>query len=257
MGKARSVHLAWGPLGRTPAAEICDLLGEYNQSLVGSDGSGGGVNGGGAVARGEAEHGGGGRRVMGALARRGEVGVVLAMVDTVSGLLWPPVVAAGEETQKAWEQMFQRGQKAGLAVGRLRGVAGDQGRGTPELSSARQLRWVRQQRCLWHIRHNLHSKVKAAAAEAAPGLVAEAARAGSARGDANAECHESTPCWRPRPTLKRKRRWQRCRGTLSAKSSHSSSTSSLTRCWSTPSITIKTWPRSIPEWLWHNFPPPP
>lgn len=101
--------------------------------------------------------------------------VVLAAVDTVSGLIWPPVVQAGEETQKAWEQMFARAERAGLVVSRLRGVTSDGAKGLQSYLR-RQLSWVRQQRCLWHIRHNLQDKVKAAAAEAAQGLVDEAAR---------------------------------------------------------------------------------
>lgn len=107
--------------------------------------------------------------------RGGEKRVVLAIVDTLSGLIWPPVVQAGEEAQKAWSQMFSRGQKAGLAIKRLRGVTSDGAKGLLGYLR-RQMSWVLQQRCLWHVRHNLRDKVKAAAVEAAQGLTEEAAQ---------------------------------------------------------------------------------
>ncbi len=105
----------------------------------------------------------------------GEKRVVLAIVDTISGLIWPPVVQAGEEAQKAWGAMFARAQKAGMASKRLRGVTSDGAKGLVGYLR-RQMSWVRQQRCLFHIRLNLHSKVKAAATAAAHGLADEAAK---------------------------------------------------------------------------------
>ena len=99
--------------------------------------------------------------------------VVLAAVDTVSGLIWPPVVVE-EEDQQAWGQMFGQAQKAGLSLSRLRGVTSDGAKGLLKYMREKLI-WVRQQRCLWHIRHNLHDKVKKAAAEAATGLAEEVA----------------------------------------------------------------------------------
>ena len=100
--------------------------------------------------------------------------VVLAAVDSVSGLIWPPVVAK-EESQQAWEQLFTRAEKAGLVLSHLRGVTSDGAVGLVGYLREK-LSWVRQQRCLWHVRHNLQDKVKAAALAAAEGLVDEAAR---------------------------------------------------------------------------------
>ena len=42
--------------------------------------------------------------------------------DSVTGLLWPPVVAAGEEAAAAWEMLFARACQAGLVLEDLRAV---------------------------------------------------------------------------------------------------------------------------------------
>ena len=51
--------------------------------------------------------------------------VVLALVDTVSGVVWPPVVVAGEGAAGAWETLFTRAEQAGLVLRELRGIASD------------------------------------------------------------------------------------------------------------------------------------
>jgi len=40
--------------------------------------------------------------------------VVLLVVDSVSGLIYPPVVAKGEESEGPWQRLFARAQQAGL-----------------------------------------------------------------------------------------------------------------------------------------------
>ena len=44
--------------------------------------------------------------------------VVLAMVDSVSGLVWPTVVD-GEESALPWKKRFNRPEQAGLELGEL------------------------------------------------------------------------------------------------------------------------------------------
>ena len=54
--------------------------------------------------------------------RGGVQRVVLLVVDSVSGLIWPPVVVEGEESEEPWQQVFERARQAGLKVDQLRGV---------------------------------------------------------------------------------------------------------------------------------------
>jgi hypothetical protein len=49
--------------------------------------------------------------------------VVLVLVDSVTGLIYPPVVVEGEEDEASWRRLFGRAQRAGLS--RLRGVTSD------------------------------------------------------------------------------------------------------------------------------------
>lgn len=102
--------------------------------------------------------------------------VVLGMVDSVSGLLWPPVVVKGEEQAGNWRRLFERAQRAGLEVEKLAGVTSD---GTKGLAGylAAELRWVNHQRCIWHLWRSLSAQLAGRLAEAAAGLVGEAAQA--------------------------------------------------------------------------------
>jgi hypothetical protein len=76
--------------------------------------------------------------------------VVLALVDTVTGVVWPPVVVAGEETAAAWATLFARAEQAGLVLRDVRGVTSD---GATGLESYRRqaLPWVSHQRCVFHL----------------------------------------------------------------------------------------------------------
>lgn len=112
-----------------------------------------------------------GRRMRGGTKR-----VVLVLVDSVSGLIWPPVVVDGEESQDSWAKLFQRAEKAGLDLQKLRGVTSDGAKGALAYVS-RKLEWVNQQRCVFHIWRNLGGELARQASTAARGLVGEAAEA--------------------------------------------------------------------------------
>jgi transposase-like protein len=116
--------------------------------------------------------------------RGGAVRVLLMVRDSVTGLLYPPVVAAGEEAAATWERLFARAQRAGLALGELQAVVSDGAQGL--MSHLRQgLPWVYQQRCIFHLWRNLGGELARQAARAAEGLEGEQARAvrGRVRGE--------------------------------------------------------------------------
>jgi transposase-like protein len=106
--------------------------------------------------------------------RGGTKRVVLALVDTVSGVVWPPVVVAGEGAAAAWEALFTRAEQAGLVLRELRGIASD---GATGLESYRRqaLPWVSHQRCVFHLWRGLSGALTAAVATA----VAAAERTGA------------------------------------------------------------------------------
>ena len=101
--------------------------------------------------------------------RGGTKRVALMLVDSVTGVVWPPVVALGEESEKAWQSLFERGKQAGLNLEYLRGVTSDGAHGLFAYLNG-TLTWVQQQRCVWHIWRNLGSAIGEAAAQAANGL---------------------------------------------------------------------------------------
>jgi hypothetical protein len=108
--------------------------------------------------------------------RDGGKRVVLAVVDSVSGVVWPPLVATGEESEESWRQLFARAKAAGLQLQGLFGVTSDGCRGL--LAYLRGgLSWVSQQRCVWHLWRGLGPELGQRASEAAQGLVGEAAQA--------------------------------------------------------------------------------
>ena len=121
-------------------------------------------------------------------------------LDSASGLLWPPVVEAGEESRRSWRRLrpfstgclFQRAKEAGLDLEAIGAVTSDGAHGlVGYLREA--LAWVHHQRCVWHLWRNLArelarqaSRVVDMAKPAAAGLVAEGAarRAGRRCGSA-------------------------------------------------------------------------
>ena len=91
--------------------------------------------------------------------------VVLALVDNVTGVVWPPVVVAGEGTAAAWETVFTRAEQAGLVLRELRGIASDGATGL-ERYRRQALPWVSHQRCVFHLWRGLRSALAAAATAA-------------------------------------------------------------------------------------------
>jgi len=100
--------------------------------------------------------------------------VVLLVVDSVSGLIYPPVVAQGEASARPWQRLFARAQRAGLDVDALRGVTSDGAVGLLAYLR-RSLTWVQHQRCVWHLWRNLGGELAKAASQAAAGLHGAAA----------------------------------------------------------------------------------
>jgi hypothetical protein len=98
--------------------------------------------------------------------RGGTKRVVLALVDNATGVVWPPVVAAGEGAAAAWESLFARAEQAGLVLRELRGIASDGAAGL-ESYRRRALPWVSHQRCVFHLWRGLRGALTAAAAMAA------------------------------------------------------------------------------------------
>jgi hypothetical protein len=100
--------------------------------------------------------------------------VVLLVVDSVSGVVYPPVVAKGEASEGPWQRLFARAKQAGLDLDALRGVTSDGAQGLLA-HLRRSLSWVQHQRCVWHVWRNLGGELARAAARAAQGLSGEAA----------------------------------------------------------------------------------
>jgi hypothetical protein len=101
--------------------------------------------------------------------RGGATRVVLLLTDSVSGVVWPPVVASGEEAPAQWRRVFVRARVAGLAVEELWGVTSDGATGIAGYLRERWS-WVSHQRCVFHLWRNLGGELAARAAEAARGL---------------------------------------------------------------------------------------
>ncbi len=102
--------------------------------------------------------------------------VVLLLADGVSGVIWPPVVADGEETPAAWHRLVERAEKAGLVLREIRGVTSDGATGL-EAYLARSLAWVSHQRCIFHLWRGLAGEIAARVNAAATGMIGEAAKA--------------------------------------------------------------------------------
>ena len=111
-----------------------------------------------------------------AVLRGGTKRVVLALVDGVTGVVWPPVVVEGEEDEKSWAKLFERAKRAGLDPDVLRGITSDGAKGLIGYLN-KALEWVNHQRCVFHIWRNLSGELAKRASEAAIGLAGKAAKA--------------------------------------------------------------------------------
>ena len=90
--------------------------------------------------------------------------VAVLLTDSVTGVIWPPVVATAEATA-TWAAAFERAALAGLAVEELWSVASDGATGLATYLSE-TLTWVVHQRCIFHLWRSLAGEF-AACAEAA------------------------------------------------------------------------------------------
>ena len=102
--------------------------------------------------------------------------VVLALVDSVTGVIFPPVVVNEEDSDRSWGRVFRRAKLSGLDLEQLRGVASDGAVGLIGYL-ARVLSWVNHQRCVFHIWRNLSGELTSRVNEAAAGLAGAAAKA--------------------------------------------------------------------------------
>jgi transposase-like protein len=103
--------------------------------------------------------------------REGTTRVVLLLTHSVSGGVWPPVVARGEHEPGQWQRLFVRACGAGLDATEPWGVTSDGATGL-----AGYLRqhwsWVLHQRCVFHVLRTGRDAVRGP-----PGLTREAKRA--------------------------------------------------------------------------------
>lgn len=101
--------------------------------------------------------------------------VVLLVADSVTGVIWPPIVVVGEEAAEQWQKVFERAKDAGLILEQLRGVTSDGAKGLASYL-ATTLSWVSHQRCVFHLWRLLASELTARVNQAAVGLVGAAAK---------------------------------------------------------------------------------
>ena len=111
-----------------------------------------------------------------AVLRGGVKRVVLVLVDNVTGVIWPPVVVAGEEAAEAWGAVFGRATQAGLDLDALRGIVSDGATGLIGYLN-KAVVWVNHQRCVWHIWRKLAGELARQVSAAACGLSGDAAKA--------------------------------------------------------------------------------
>lgn len=112
--------------------------------------------------------------------RGGAKRVVLILVDSASGILWPAVIEGGEQSRKSWQCLFERAKQAGLNLQAIGAVTSD-GVGALVAYLRQRLPWVRHQRCVWHLWRILSREVARQASKVAAELVGEAARRASKR----------------------------------------------------------------------------
>ena len=104
----------------------------------------------------------------------GTTRVVLLLTDSVTGLLFPPVVAASERQAADWVPLFEQATAAGLDRDTVRGITSDGAVGLAAFLE-QSWWWVNHARCHFHIWRNLGSDLAAAATTAATGLTGAAA----------------------------------------------------------------------------------
>ncbi len=113
--------------------------------------------------------------------RGGVKRVVLALVDYVTGIAYPPVVVEGEEKGEGWRRLFERAREAGLNWEAIGGVTSDGGNALAGYL-AEVLSWVNHQRCVWHVWRNLGGRIGWWASRAAVGLEGGGSEGGGGEG---------------------------------------------------------------------------
>lgn len=108
--------------------------------------------------------------------RGGARRVVLLVTDSVTGVVFPPVVAASEREMADWAPLFDRAVAAGLDPDTVRGVTSDGAQGLAAYLD-RTWTWVNHQRCHFHIWRSLGGDLARTAQAAAQGVVGAAAAA--------------------------------------------------------------------------------
>jgi len=108
--------------------------------------------------------------------RGGARRVLLLLSDSVTGVVWPPVVVTSEDDPAAWGAAVERAALAGLDPDTVRGLTSDGSTGLARFLDG-GLSWVNHQRCVWHLWRGLAGKLAHASATAAAGLAGAAATA--------------------------------------------------------------------------------
>lgn len=107
--------------------------------------------------------------------RGGMKRVVLALVDSISGLILPPVVVEKEESTASWGRLFARAEEAGLELAGLGGVTSDGVKGLVGYLD-RALWWVNHQRCVFHLWRQITVQIAAQLDQAAEAVREQASK---------------------------------------------------------------------------------
>jgi hypothetical protein len=106
----------------------------------------------------------------------GATRAVLLLTDSVTGVVFPPVVAASERQAADWAPLFAQAMAAGLDPDQVQGITSDGATGLAAFLD-QYWSWVNHARCHLHIWRNLGGAFTQAATTAAMGLVGAAATA--------------------------------------------------------------------------------
>jgi hypothetical protein len=106
----------------------------------------------------------------------GATRVVLLLTDSVTGVVFPPALAAAEREAADWAPLFEQAVAAGLEADTVRGLTSDGATGLAAFLETRWT-WVNHARCHFHLWRNLGTDLAQAAQAAAAGLVGAAAMA--------------------------------------------------------------------------------
>src|SRR6266511_1070100 len=108
--------------------------------------------------------------------RGGATRVVLLLTDSVTGIVFPPVVTTGEGQAADWAPLFDQALVAGLDPDTVRGITSDGAVGLAAFLE-QTWTWVNHQRCHFHLWRNLGGDLAQAAQAAATGLTGAVATA--------------------------------------------------------------------------------